>query len=175
MTGLSLAQENSAYRVGPGDIISISVIGHEELRTIDEVNPDGSIAFPYLDSLMVEGKTIKEISEQLRMDLSPGFIQFPEVIVRLEDPKSQKFYVYGEVKNPGAFHLERGLTVLKAVSLAGGYTPFANRKRIKVLRPKEGESAYEGIIFDLDELVNNPAVNSDIYIHSGDVVAVLEK
>ena len=171
----ALAGEEDVYRVGVGDILDISVLGHDDLKTSDIVGPDGIITFPYIDTIKVEGLTLKEISSRLTEVLSPNYIKFPEVIVRLQEPRSQKFYVYGEVKNPGVYRLDKHMTVLKAISMAGGYSAFANKKVIKILRPKTGEPGYEGIPVNLEQVVNDPNSFSDTFIKNEDIVVVIEK
>ncbi len=171
----ALAGEEDVYRVGEGDVLEISVLGHDDLKTSDIVGPDGTITFPYIDTIKVEGMTLKEISSRLGQVLSPNYIKFPAIIVRLQEPRSQKFYVYGEVKNPGVFRLDKRMTVIKAISMAGGYSAFANKKVIKILRPKAEESGYEGININLEQIVNEPTSNNDLFIKNEDIIAVVEK
>ena len=169
------AEENDVYRVGVEDSLTISVLGHEDLTTTNIVGPDGTISFPYVDTIKVEGLTLQEIGAHLTKLLSPNYIKFPEIIVRLQESKSRKFYVYGEVRNPGVFRLEKNMTILKAISLAGGYSPFANKKVVKILRPKTGKSDYEGMTINLEQVVKIPTVYSDIFIQNEDIVVVVEK
>lgn len=163
------------YRIGAGDVLYISVLGHDDLTTTEVVGPDGMISFPYIKVFKAQGLTLNEISEQLKKALSPSYIQFPEIIVRLQEPKSQKFYVYGEVRNPGVFRLDNNMTVLKAISMAGGYSAFANKKIIKVFHPKTNEPGYENLTINLEQVVNNPADNQDVFIHNEDIIVVVEK
>ncbi|MCC6759116.1 MAG: polysaccharide export protein [Candidatus Omnitrophica bacterium] len=163
------------YRVGAGDVLYISVLGHDDLTTTEVVGPDGMITFPYLDVFKAEGLTLNEIGTQLKKELSPNYIQFPEIIVRLQEPSSQKFYVYGEVRNPGVFRLNKNMTLLKAISMAGGYSAFANKKVVKVLRPNANKPGYENMTVNLEQVINNPAGTQDIFIHNEDIVVVVEK
>ena len=171
----SIQQATQEYKVGVGDILAISVIGHDELTTTDIVSPDGTIGFPYISTIKVEGKTFKEISTELSQALSPKYIQFPEIIVRLQEPKSLKFYVYGEVRNPGVFRLEKNMTVLKAISMSGGYSPFANKRLIKILHPKVGVPGYNSMSINLEDVVKNPSGNNDMFINNEDIVVVVQK
>lgn len=166
---------DEVYRVGSGDVLYISVLGHDDLTTTEVVGPDGMITFPYIEVFKAEGLTLNEIAAALKKELAPNYIQFPEIIVRLQEPNSQKFYVYGEVRNPGVFRLNKNMTLLKAISMAGGYSAFANKKVVKVLRPNANQPGYENITVNLEKVVNNPAGNEDVFIHNEDIVVVVEK
>ena len=169
------AGENNLYKVGVGDVLNITVLGHSDLETTVSVNPDGTITFPYINTLRVEAMTLQGIKEVLTERLSPDYIKYPEIIVRLEEAKSQKFYVYGEVSNPGVYQLTNNMTVLKAVAMAGGYSAFANTKSVKILRSKGVQSGYDEIVINLDKIVGNPDNNQDYFLKNEDIVVVVEK
>jgi len=163
------------YHVGIGDILSIRVLGHKDFDADVVVNPDGTINYYFIDSLDVEGKTLKDIEKDIISRLSGRYLRYPTVMVRLKNSVSQRFYVYGEVNSPGMFKLTPGITVLKAIAMAGGYSPYANTKRVKVLRLKKFGSGYDEINVNLDRIIEDSGNNADILLQNEDIVVVLEK
>ena len=169
------ASKIEVYKVGVGDLISINIIGHDDLSNILRIAPDGTVTFPYAGTIKIEGFTLEEIEGLVEEAVSPEYIQYPEVVVRLEEAKSQKFYVYGEVKNPGVYPLDSRMTILKAVAMSGGYGQFANTKKVKILRNMPGTFKYEEIFVNLDEIVSDSNVKPDIPIKNEDIIVVTEK
>ena len=120
------------YALNAGDTIRIYVYGEPEL-TFDEVliGQNGRIAYPFLGTLTVAGGTVNEVQTALINGLQPDYLIDPRVSVDIV--KYRQFYVSGEVKNPGGIDFQPGLTLLKAISLAGGFTERANKKNITVV------------------------------------------
>ncbi len=120
------------YALNAGDTIRIYVYGEPEL-TFDEVliGQNGRIAYPFLGTLTVAGGTVNEVQTALINGLKPDYLIDPRVSVDIV--KYRQFYVNGEVKNPGGIDFQPGLTLLKAISLAGGFTERANKKNITVV------------------------------------------
>jgi len=120
------------YALNAGDTIRIYVYGEPEL-TFDEVliGQNGRIAYPFLGTLTVAGGTVNEVQKALINGLKPDYLIDPRVSVDIV--KYRQFYVNGEVKSPGGIDFQPGLTLLKAISLAGGFTERANKKNITVV------------------------------------------
>ena len=120
------------YALNAGDTIRIYVYGEPEL-TFDEVliGQNGRIAYPFLGTLTVAGGTVNEVQTALINGLQPDYLIDPRVSVDIV--KYRQFYVSGEVNNPGGIDFQPGLTLLKAISLAGGFTERANKKNITVV------------------------------------------
>ena len=120
------------YALNAGDTIRIYVYGEPEL-TFDEVliGQNGRIAYPFLGTLTVAGGTVNGLQKALINGLKPDYLIDPRVSVDIV--KYRQFYVNGEVKNPGGIDFQPGLTLLKAISLAGGFTERANKKNITVV------------------------------------------
>lgn len=163
------------YQVDVGDRLQIKVLDHQNLTTNVQVNPDGTITFPYIDVVRVAGKTLEQISTIITKALSPDYIQYPEVVVRLDEPKSRNFYVYGEVQHPGMYSLDSNMTVIKAIALAGGYKSFANSKGVKILRQIKGQVGYKHMVVDVDKIIKDPQKNPDVLIQDEDIIVVVEK
>jgi len=123
-----------SYRLGANDVIKVQVYGEDALTTETRVGGDGKISVPLLGVLEVKGLTVKETADLISKRLADGFLKNPRVVIYIT--KYRNFFVSGEVKNPGGYPYEEGLTVLKAVTLAGGLTNRASEGRIKIKRLK---------------------------------------
>ena len=128
---------NPGYRLGPNDVIKVEVFGEDELTTETRVSGDGKIGVPLLGVLEIKGLTVKETEELIAKRLSEGFFKNPRVSIYIT--KYRNFFVTGEVKSPGGYPYEEGLTVLKAVTLAGGFSDKAAKGRVKIKRLKGSE------------------------------------
>lgn len=174
LTTIVSAQEvKNEYTVGPDDILNITVSRPEIIQNIVTVAPDGSISFPYVGVLDVDGKTLPEIQEMIRSGLEDGFMKYPVVTVSLQQSLSRKFFVYGEVIKPGNYLLDERTTVLKAISIAGGFTKFGSSSKVKVLRQKPNEAGYTTVKVDIKAVMDG-ASGEDLLLSPGDIVVVSE-
>ena len=163
----------SQYTVGVDDILEISFLQPDELLRVVNVAPDGMISFPYIGSIKVKALTIPEIQEKVQAALADGYMKHPVVVVSLQESRSRKFFVYGEIIKPGTYAIAENTTVLRAISMAGGFTKFGSSSRVKVLRPKKNEPGYETIKIDIKKVMNGDSQN-DILLTAGDMVVVSE-
>lgn len=136
----------SVYRLGPNDILQIKVFGEADLTLETKVAGDGTINFPLLGRMEVEGKSLPELQEALTDKLASGYLRKPRVTVAIA--KHRNFYVTGEVRNPGGFPFEEGLTVQKALAIAGGTTDKAQRTDLHALRKTNGQEARLAVGLD---------------------------
>ncbi|MFA5339252.1 MAG: polysaccharide biosynthesis/export family protein [Candidatus Omnitrophota bacterium] len=160
------------YKVGVDDILDINVLQPEQMALTVTVSPDGSITFPYIGRVEVKGKTPAEIQDEIQSRLADGYLKYPVVSVALKQSQSKKFYVYGEVLKPGTYLLEDNMTVLKAISSAGGFTRYGSSSRVKVLRPKVKGAGYDMIKVNMKLIMNGLA--NDVVLEPGDIVQVEE-
>ena len=123
---------NPGYRLGANDVIRVQVFGEDALTTETRVSGDGKVALPLLGVLEIKGLTVKETEELITSRLADGYLKNPRVSIYII--KYRNFYVSGEVKLPGGIPYEEGLTVLKAVTLAGGFTEKASKAKITIKR-----------------------------------------
>jgi polysaccharide export outer membrane protein len=121
------------YQIGPEDVLDISVWKNPELSRTVPVRPDGKVSLPLLNDFRVAGLTPSDLREQLVSRLS-DFVPTPEVSVIVREVHSRKVAVVGAVKTAGRYELKSPMTVLEAIALAQGFTDFAARDRIVVLR-----------------------------------------
>lgn len=161
------------YRVGAGDALSVRVVGQKDMDGFYTVSPDGEIAFPLVGRLPVKGKSLAEIQEDITQRLKTGFVKHPVVSVSLEKSNSRKYFVYGEVNTSGEFRLpEDGMTVLRAVAMAGGLTKAASESKVRLLRPQSGGGAYEVIEVDLKLVMDGKT--ADPAVRDRDMIIIRE-
>ena len=126
------------YRIGPEDVLHIDVWNNEELTGDVTVRPDGKISMPLIQDIQAEGRTSAELAGRIRDKLF-AYIKNPNVSVIVSEINAPKFSIMGYVANPGTYPLRGDLTILQALSQAGGFTPFASPKKIKVIRYVSGK------------------------------------
>jgi polysaccharide export outer membrane protein len=164
---------SSEYAVGVGDVIVVSVLQPEKIDRTAVVNPDGAISFPYIGTVQVSGQTLAQIQEEIRARLADGYMKYPVVAVSLSESRSRKFFVYGDVVHPGGYPFEDGITVLRAISTAGGFSKGSISSRVKVLRSGTGAAGYETIDVRVREMLDG-IPGTDVVLKAGDVINVSE-
>lgn len=128
-----LAQELSTYKLGAGDTISIRVLGEDDLRRERvRLSDAGTISFPVLGEITVKGLTVGALEEQITRGLKGRYLLNPQVTVSIDEYRS--FFVNGLVEKPGGYPFAPGMTVRKAISIAGGFKERASREKINVIR-----------------------------------------
>ena len=161
------------YRVGIDDILEINILQPEKLSTIVTVGPDGLISFPFIGSVSVKGLTISQIQEEVQQRLADGYMKYPVVSVSLQESRSRKFFVYGEVTKPGPYILDEHTTVMRAIAVAGGFTKYGSSSRVKVLRPKLEETGYETMKINIKAVMDGDS-GQDLVLQPGDTAVVSE-
>lgn len=157
------------YQIGPGDLLEVSVWKNEQVSRKVLVRPDGQISLPLLNDVQAAGSTPMELRERLAK-LLVEFIPSPEVSVIVEAVASAGVSVIGEVKEPGRFPLQGRLTVLDAIALAKGFTEFASRGDVTILRSSPSEKAR--IEFDYKSAISESGAAENIELRPGDIVVV---
>jgi polysaccharide export outer membrane protein len=157
------------YRIGPEDTLLVSVWKNDAVSKTVPVRPDGMISLPLVHDVQAAGLTPMELREELTKKLSE-FIPSPEVSVILTEVHSFKVSVIGEVARPARYELRAQTTVLDVLALAGGFTQFAARQRIVVLRPS-GKTVTR-IPFNYNKVIAASADQDNFHLQSGDIVLV---
>ncbi len=134
---LPIVSRGQDYFIQERDMLKIQVYEHPDLSVSVRVSGDGLITFPLLGQIKVVGFTEKQVERILTDQLSNGYIINPQVTVLVEEYKDH-YYITGEVRNPGAYPYHEGMTVIKAIILAGGMTKSAKAKKIKIMRNEQG-------------------------------------
>ena len=140
----------NSYRLGPGDEIVISVFGEEDLSMEFRLNDTGILNYPLLGELQLGGVTVIELEQLIASGLKGPYLIDPDVTVSINEYRA--FYLHGEVRKPGGYPFQPGLTVEKAIALAGGFTERASRSKIDVNRA-EG-SSDSAVRIKLSDAVN---------------------
>jgi polysaccharide biosynthesis/export protein len=157
------------YIIGPQDVLDIDVWKEGELTRTVPVRPDGKISLPLVNDVQAAGLTPIQLSEELSTKLEK-FMTNPQVTVIVTVINSQRIYILGEMTRPGAYPLLPGMTVLQALSSAGGFTIFANSKKIYVLRSEGGKQ--EKFPFNYKEVVKGKNAEQNIVLKAGDQIVV---
>ncbi len=123
---------DTAYRLGAGDKVRVTVFGEADLSGEFEVSADGTLALPLIGEVKVGGLSLRESERLIGVKLADGYLQNPKVAIDVLNYRP--FYILGEVRVPGKYPFETGMTVLTAVTLAGGFTYRADEKDILVIR-----------------------------------------
>jgi polysaccharide export outer membrane protein len=126
------------FRIGPEDVLHISVWENKELTLDVVVRPDGKISLPLIQDIQAEGLTSTELADLIHQKLI-AYVKDPVVSVIVTTINSAKVFILGAVTKPGTYPLRGDLSVLQALSLAGGFTQFASLRKIRLVRNKGGE------------------------------------
>ncbi|MFA5320510.1 MAG: polysaccharide biosynthesis/export family protein [Candidatus Omnitrophota bacterium] len=167
------ADKEYGYTVGVGDILELNILQPEKMLLNVAVAPDGAISVPYIGSLPVKGLTLTAAQDTIQARLSEGYMKYPVVVLSLVESRSRKVLVYGEVIRPGEYPLDEDSTVLRAISMAGGFTKYGSSSRVKVLRPKKDGPGYDTVKISIADLMEGKP-EADILVKPGDIVVVSE-
>ena len=182
--GLSATAHADSYRVKPGDVLDVSVWQDPKLSRQIVVAPDGMVAFPLAGRFKAGGLTTEAVENQLKSRLQKQFTTDLDVTVSFVQQEKREakevkeaewtVYVTGEVNKPGAFVVpKKAPTLLQAIALSGGLSPFAAEKRILVHRKSSsGEIVYP---FDYKRYEKGLDMDGNITLRSGDVIVVPER
>jgi len=157
------------YRIGPGDVLEISVWKDEELSRQVVVPPDGFVSFPLVESINVNNLTVAGLRNTLAKKLSE-YIPDATVTVMLMEINSLKAYVIGKVNAPGEFPIKLDTNVMQILAMAGGLTPFASKGNIQILR--QNKDSIVKIPFDYGDLEKGRNLEQNIILKAGDVIVV---
>ena len=146
------------YAIGEDDLLKVTVYDNPDLATEARVN-DGRITFPLIGEIFVNDLTVSDVEKKITALLTDGYLKKPHVSVTILE-YGKKVYVNGEVRSPGAYKITKGLTVLKAITIAGGFTMKASEGRTRIIRKTEnGEISIKAKMDDLvmpDDIIMVP-------------------
>lgn len=157
------------YGLGPDDVLQIDIWKNPDLSKEVTVRPDGFISLPLVNDVRVKGFTATDLAQILK-ERYKDFVDDPEVSVTVKVANSYKIFVLGKVTTSGMFLLKTPITVLQAISMAGGFTPFASTSDITVLRKQEGtEKRYR---VNYGDIVKGKRTEQNLVLIPGDTVIV---
>jgi len=166
----SAANTSADYRLAAGDKLRIEVYKDTQLSQSLQVRPDGKITLPLVGDVMAAGHTSMELRDAIATSLKE-YIATPVVTVIVTETTPQVIYVTGEVTKPGAMPLANGhMSVLQALAMAGGFTDFANRKDITILR--KGPSGMQKLHFNYKDALDDDSKREPLQLQAGATVVV---
>lgn len=167
--GVAPATTDPAYMIGPEDVLDINVWKEPDMTRTVPVRPDGKISLPLINDVQAAGLTPLQLASTVT-DRLRKFLTDPQVTVIVTTINSQRVYVVGEVLRAGAFPLIPGMTVLQVLANAGGFTTFANEKKIHVMRVVDGK--HVELPFNYREVLKGDNPDQNIKLEPGDTIVV---
>lgn len=164
-----LEKPGDDYIIGSGDILDISLWKDEAMTRQVTVRTDGKIVFPLIGEITAAGRPVAEVKKEMVEKLEE-YVPEPVLTVDVKQINSMIVYVTGRVNHAGRFPVNTPVTVLQAISMAGGLNAFAKRSKIKVFRQEDGKTVT--FPFDYDEVVDGENLQQNIVLKRGDVVVV---
>jgi polysaccharide biosynthesis/export protein len=163
------ATDDPNYLIGPQDVLDINVWKEAELTRSVPVRPDGKISLPLLNDVQASGLTPMQLAGRIATGLKK-FVADPQVTVVVSQINSQRIYILGEVNRAGQFPLLPGMTMLEALSSAGGFTIFAHTTKIYLLRKTDGKQ--EKYPFNYKDVIRGKAPDENLQLKAGDTIVV---
>ena len=158
------------YVIGADDVLSVEVWREKELSHTLSVRPDGKISLPLIGEMKVAGQTPLQLQNTIT-DRLKEYLEHPQVTVMVQQTKSQKINVVGEVTRPGEFVFGHPLTVLDAIALAGGLRDFAKAKKMYVIRTAS-DGSQQRLHVNYKDVVKGKRPQENITLQSHDTVVV---
>jgi polysaccharide export outer membrane protein len=163
------ATADAAYLIGPEDVLDISVWKEPDVSRVVPVRPDGRISLPLINDVQAAGLSPQQLAGSVSEKLKK-YLNGPQVTVIVTAINSQRVFVVGEVLRAGAFPMLPGMTVLQALSSAGGFTTFADVKKIHVVRLRNGKQIE--IPFNYRDVLKGDNPEQNIKLEAGDTIVV---
>ena len=159
------------YKIQPGDLLEITVFKEADMNRTVRISGNGTVTFPLAGNIKLSELTVPEAEALLATKLSEYLVN-PQVTAFIKEYGNKQIYVLGEVTKPGAINLpaERTLTVLEAITLAGGFTPLAAPDRTKVLRNNNGQS--QNLQVEISRITKGGDKSADIPLQPNDTIYV---
>lgn len=168
-TGPRTATSSALYLIGPEDVLDISVWKEPDVSRVVPVRPDGRISLPLINDVQAAGLSPEQLAAAVTLKLRE-FLNEPKVTIIVTAINSQRVFVVGEVLRAGAFPLLPGMTVLQAISSAGGFTTFADVKKIHVVRMRDGKQIE--LPFNYRDVLKGDHPEQNIRLEPGDTIVV---
>ena len=164
----TLPIQSGDVRIGPMDLLDISVFGAPDLDNSYQVDFEGKLKLPLIGTIPAAGFTASQLATNLELRLGENYLQDPDVTVRVSEASKRFMTVDGSVQKPGMYPVEGQLTLLQAIALSGGPSDNANPRRVVVFRQIEGKRHAAG--FDLKEIRQGNA--EDPIVYANDIIVV---
>lgn len=159
------------YVIGAGDVLEVLVWRNEALSRIVTVRPDGKISLPLINDVQAAGLTPMLLKELIAAELKK-FKELPEVSVIVNETKSQVVYLMGQIIRPGPYPLGPNATALQVIAQAGGFTPFADRNNIVIIRRSKDTHKEQRIEVSYKSILAGRSAKGDVALQAGDTIIV---
>jgi polysaccharide export outer membrane protein len=160
----------ASEELGPGDVLDIRVGDQKELSGEYVVDDSGKIRFPWIGEVDAKGRRPAEIARDIETQLADGWLRQPQVAIRITDRQNREVSVLGQVNEPGSYAFKERLTLVQAISLAGGMNPLSQPKKVKLIRETEaGRQTFE---IDVTAIIDDG--EPDLPLEPGDIVFIPE-
>jgi len=156
--------------LGPGDLVEVRVFQEADLSGAYRLSPEGTIDYPLCGKVALAGMTSSQAADALTQCLGSGYLRRPQVSVLIREYNSKKIFVFGEVQKPGTFPYDENMSVVQAITLAGGFTKVASRNSTIVTRIIDGQE--KKIRVPVEDIGNGRERN--FLLKPGDIVFVPE-
>lgn len=163
------AETATDYAIGPGDVLEISVWKNLDLTRQVVVLPDGTISFPLVGRFTAGGKSVAQLKAEMEKKIS-RYVAEPDLTIIVQQVNSMVVYVIGKVNRPGHIPLNRNISVLQALSMAGGLNIFADQQDMRIVRKSETGTLI--IPFNYKAVTEDNMMEGNIQLQRGDVVVV---
>jgi len=160
---------DSSYIIGPQDVLEIQVWKEPDFSRQALVRPDGKITLPLMGDIQASGMNSMDLKDLLTEKLK-GFVDNPEVTVIVLESHSKNFYIIGRINRPGTYPLGSDMTVLQALSVAGGLGEWADKDSIRIIRRTGGKE--EILPFDYDKVTSGKKLEQNILLEPNDTIIV---
>jgi protein involved in polysaccharide export with SLBB domain len=161
-----------ATTIGVGDVIEVQIVGEEKLPRLYTVASNGTVDLPYIKRVHVAGLEPEGLADLIAAKLIAGdILTNPDVSVSVKEYNSKRIEVLGEVQKPGSLPLQPGMTLLRAISLAGGFNGIANKVKVTILRKVNGK--IRSATVSVQAIMDNEIL--DVPLQAGDSINVAQR
>jgi polysaccharide export outer membrane protein len=169
---VKLAPPTESTTLGPGDVFQMQIVGEKDLPPDYQIASDGTVDLPYIHTVKVAGNEPQQVAKLIRDKLiKDKILTDPSVIVTVKEYNSKRITVLGQVQKPGSFPLTPGLSLIQAISLAGGLNAIANRDRVNLTRRTKG--GRHTVVLSIEAITDGRS--PDLPLQAGDAIYVHER
>ena len=173
-SALESKSSNTEFVLGPEDVLEVVVWRNQDLSRVVIVRPDGMISMPVIGDVQAAGLTADQLAERITTRLKE-YKENPTVSVSVKEINSYNVFVLGEVVRPGKYPLKSYTTILQAISIAGGFTPYASRNKLQIVRHMtNGNGGWREfrLAMPYDDLIKGQGDPEYLMIKAGDTIIV---
>jgi polysaccharide biosynthesis/export protein len=161
---------DSDYLIGAEDVLAVNVWKEPDMSRVVPVRPDGKITLPLIGDIQASGMAPKQLQVNIENGLK-AFVAAPEVTVIVQEVKSVKFNIVGEIARPGSYPLTSSMTVLDAIAVGGGLRDFAKASHIYVLRTSN-DGSHSKLPFNYKQVIGGKNLAQNVELRSGDTIVI---